>query len=735
MTAQVRLPGEERPLRAGRALLVVSVLLPGLLLALASWHNRREVLREADTRVERTLRILHEHAVKVFETQKLILDRVNGRLPYLDWTREADRADFHAFLAGLQDEYDQIATVTLTDAEGRMLASSRRYPADPAVTFADRDWFVALRSAEPKTLYVSRSYIGRQSGQSVFNVAARILSPDGAFRGVIALSIDRSYFETFYREIDPETPHSVVLLRADGEILAREPIGAAEGSGLEAPVAAAAGRAASGPARAVSPVDGVARIVAYRRVAAYPVYIGFGLGETAVLAAWWRNTATYALIAGLAALALLGVSVLALRQSRQEQLATRRWRAAADALTAEATERRLAEAQLRQAQKMEAVGRLTGGVAHDFNNLLTVVIGNLEMAQRRTAEADTRLTRGIDHAMEGARRAAALTQRLLAFSRQSPLSPEPVDANRLVAGMSDLLRRTLGEQVSVETVLAGGLWWTRADANQMESAILNLAVNARDAMPGGGKLTIETGNAVLDETYAADHAEVSPGQYVMIAVADTGTGMSPEVLGRVFEPFFTTKPVGKGSGLGLAQVYGYMRQTGGHVAIYSEPGHGTTIKLYFPRLDAAPVGAAPRAVMEIPTLIPGALERAPRPGLTVLDVEDDPMVRAFSAAALEEAGYRVVQAASAAEALARLDDHPETCLLFTDVVLAGAQDGRSLADAACARRPGLKVLFTTGYTRNAVLHHDRLDGGSHFLGKPYTAASLGRKVRAVLEEA
>jgi signal transduction histidine kinase/CheY-like chemotaxis protein len=399
-------------------------------------------------------------------------------------------------------------------------------------------------------------------------------------------------------------------------------------------------------------------------------------------------------------------------------------------LIAAATGRERAEEQLRQAQKMEAVGRLTGGVAHDFNNLLTVVIGNLTLAVRRLGEGtDIRVRRGIDGAMEGAHRAAALTARLLAFSRQQPLAPESVDVNRLVAGMSDLLRRTLGEDVAVETVLAGGLWRAHADPNQLESSLLNLAVNARDAMPGGGKLTIETANAHLDDSYAATREEVRPGQYVAICVSDTGGGMSAEVIARAFEPFFTTKPVGKGTGLGLSQVYGFAKQSGGHAAIYSEAGQGTTVKLYLPRLREAEAAHPP--AFTVSATPPG--EARGGEGRCVLVVEDDAMVRDFAVTALEEGGWRVLSAVDGPAALALLDAHPEIALLFTDVVLTGPMNGRQLANAVLVKRPGLPVLFTTGYTRNAIIHHGRLDEGVNFLGKPYTAAALLEKMLALLE--
>ncbi|MDH2313268.1 PAS domain-containing protein [Methylobacterium brachiatum] len=401
---------------------------------------------------------------------------------------------------------------------------------------------------------------------------------------------------------------------------------------------------------------------------------------------------------------------------------------------AEEVERReQAEAQLRQAQKMEAVGRLTGGVAHDFNNLLTVVGGNLEMLQKRLGPgADARALRLVANAMEGAGRAATLTHRLLAFSRQSPLQPEVVDVNKLLAGMSDLLQRTLGEHIAVETVLAGGLWRTEADPNQMENAVLNLAVNARDAMPEGGRLTIETANSHLDELYAAHSREpVTPGQYVLVSVSDTGIGMARDVLERVFEPFFTTKPVGKGTGLGLAQVYGFMRQTGGHAAVYSEVSEGTTIKLYFPRLKRTQDRVQEdETALVAPLLTPDA---QPGAGITILVVEDDAMVRDFAVSALEEAGFVVLAAEDGASGLALLDAHPDIQVLFTDVVLTGGLNGRRVSEEALRRRPDLKVLFTTGYTRNAIIHQGRLDEGVNLLGKPFTAATLVHRLCQIVD--
>ena len=396
-------------------------------------------------------------------------------------------------------------------------------------------------------------------------------------------------------------------------------------------------------------------------------------------------------------------------------------------ITRDLTERRAADERARQAQKMEGIGHLTGGVAHDFNNLLTIIIGNLETLRRNldvpTMDVD-RLRRSADHAMQGARRAESLTQRLLAFSRQQPLEPKLIDLGRLVTGMSELLRRTLGEQITVETVLGGGVWRAHADPSQLELAILNLAVNARDAMPNGGKLTLETGNAYLDEKYASAQAEVLPGQYVMLAVTDSGSGMTPDVKSKAFDPFFTTKDVGHGTGLGLSQVYGFIKQSRGHVKIYSEVGEGTTIKLYLPRVHG-PVEEEENQIHH--SVVRGSQNE------TVLVVEDDPDVRAYSCETLRELGYKVLEAENGRAALYRLDADSTIRVLFTDVGLPGGINGRQLAEEARKRRPGLKVLFTTGYARNAIIHDGRLDPGVELITKPFTQATLATKLRDIID--
>jgi signal transduction histidine kinase len=445
----------------------------------------------------------------------------------------------------------------------------------------------------------------------------------------------------------------------------------------------------------------------------------------------------YGVIALLLAMAALLVVVLSAAQAALRRanhaLAARAVELAAanQVLQEQIAHREEVEAALRQSQKMEVIGQLTGGIAHDFNNLLQVVLGSLErlriLASRGNGRLDAAMDRMVDASMQGGQRAAILTQRLLAFSRRQSLAPKALELNKLVAGMSDLLARTLGETIVIETVLAGGLWRTLADENQLENALLNLAVNSRDAMPDGGKLTIETGNAHLDESYARQEEEVTPGQYVLLAVTDTGTGMSSEVVEKVFEPFFTTKDIGRGTGLGLSQVYGFIKQTGGHVKIYSELGQGTTIKIYLPRLlKPAEDDDASAEARFVPR---GNAHEC------ILVVEDEPSVRALTVEMLSDLGYRIVQAGDGAAALAILAREPAVQLLFTDVGLPGGMNGRQLADTARQSRPDLQVLFTTGYARNAIVHHGRLDPGVELIGKPFSAMDLAHRVRALLDAA
>lgn len=385
------------------------------------------------------------------------------------------------------------------------------------------------------------------------------------------------------------------------------------------------------------------------------------------------------------------------------------------------TEQRQAEEALRQAQKLEALGQMTGGIAHDFNNLLTVIIGGTRLLQR-TVGKDAQALQRIDMVTMAAERGARLIQQLLAFARQQPLEPTIVNLGHLVTDIIPMLQRAVGDKIRVEYVTSGALWNTTIDAIQFQTAVLNLAINARDAMPEGGMLTIEVANATLDEAYAAGHPEVNPGQYVMFAITDTGKGMDAATAMRAIEPFFTTKPVGEGTGLGLPQVYGFVKQSGGHLKIYSEVGGGTTIKLYLPR-ELGEVISQNRQVMALS--LTGTE--------TILLVDDDESVRTTVASMLESLGYEVIAVAGGAEAVSILENGPPVALLFTDIVMPGAVNGRKLAERAAEMNPAIKVLFTSGYTENAIVHNSRLDPGVEFLSKPYDRERLALKVRRVLD--
>jgi PAS domain S-box-containing protein len=391
-----------------------------------------------------------------------------------------------------------------------------------------------------------------------------------------------------------------------------------------------------------------------------------------------------------------------------------------NAFVRDLTQKIAAEDQLRQAQKMEAIGQLTGGVAHDFNNVLTVITGTIEILAEEVSAKPT-LAAIVKLISEAADRGAELTAHLLAFARKQPLRPREVDVNRLVVDSAKLMRPTLGEHIEIRSTLMEQVWTASVDPGQLSSALLNLAINARDAMPDGGKLVLETKNVTFDEEYAAANGDVQPGKYVMVAVSDTGVGIPAAIIDRVFEPFFSTKEVGKGSGLGLSMVYGFVKQSGGHIKVYSEEGHGTTFRLYLPRTDAPAVQLAE----PLPAEIEGGNE-------TILVVEDDELVRAYVSTQLQGLGYTTLTAANGAEALAIADRGAAFDLLFTDVIMPGPLNGRQLAAEMLQRRSQLKVLFTSGYTENAIIHHGRLDSGVLLLAKPYRKLDLARMLRVAL---
>ncbi len=455
-----------------------------------------------------------------------------------------------------------------------------------------------------------------------------------------------------------------------------------------------------------------------------------------ILTLWVPAYGIESLVKGFLALVSLGVTAaLLLMLPRLLVLPTRVQLAHAKAALEEEIEhRRKAEAmvrrfqeieanetQVRQAQKMEAIGQLTGGVAHDFNNILTVITGTIEILADAVKDRPN-LAQITDMISAAAARGADLTRHLLAFSRRQPLQPRNTDVNALVIDSARLLRPTLGEQIEIESMLGHDSAPALIDPSQLSTAILNLALNARDAMPDGGKLTLETKNVVLDESYPSMTSEIKPGNYVMVAVSDTGQGIPGSLLDKVFEPFFTTKDVGKGSGLGLSMVYGFVKQSNGHINIYSEEGHGTTVKLYLPAAVGVPEAQAAEA---------GA-SGAEYGEESILIVEDDALVREYVMTQIGRFGYHTMAAGNAAEALVVIDGPEHVDLLFTDVIMPGGMNGRQLATEAQKRRPNLKVLYTSGYTENAIVHHGRLDAGVLLLPKPYLSSDLARMIRTAL---
>jgi signal transduction histidine kinase/CheY-like chemotaxis protein len=703
-------------------LVAAAAVLPLLVFAgagLLAWHS---IVRDAHLDLQRSLAVATEQATKVLDTQMLIADRVSDLMGNLsDDAIRLDEATLRDRVSAMIGRFPQVSSVVVIGGDGHPLISTLNFPVDRTIGLNDGEYFRALQTPS-KPFQIGALVDTRLTRQPVFFVSRRRGDDPQLFAGVIVVMVSPHYFETFDRTLLNDSPDfSAGLFREDGANLARYPSRSTDYTvpGGYAPVLEAIARQPlSGVFRARSRFDGSERLIAYRKLDAYPVYASIGQRWNSLWAAWRGQMGTHLIFGAPATAALVLLSLLAARRARRQEQTLA-------VLEGEVARREQAEGALRQSQKMEAVGRLTAGIAHDFNNHLTVISSNIELLKRRLSADDEGQGRLADAAMQGVQRAATLTHRLLAFSRQQPLDPEPLDAGQLVAGMSDLLRRTLGEGIAIETVLAGGLWQTRVDANQLENALLNLAVNARDAMPDGGTLTIETANAQLDEAYAALHADVKAGQYVLLAVGDTGTGMSVATIAKAFEPFFTTKPLGQATGLGLSMVYGFVSQSGGHVKIDSEPGRGSTVRLYLPRYIRQ--DQASTAVPQTPAGVSRAT------GETILVVEDDEAVRRTAVEALREMGYVVLEASDAMEAFRLIVDRGGIDLLFTDVGLPGGVDGQALADAARNAASDIRVLFTTGYARNAGPGFGVPEYGVHFLDKPFSLQQLASKIREALD--
>jgi PAS domain S-box-containing protein len=827
-------------------MLAAAIVLPTALFGYIAWRDREGYLSRGIESARQTTQILHEHALKILESDELAMDRLEDRIAGLDWEQIRQRErELHDVIGGIAAAHEQIVTMGLLDETGRFVVTGD-YPTKP-VDVGDRDYVKAMLAGHQGT-YIGAPIVGRFTGKAQFAAVRPRRTGSGRFDGALMVSVDPEYFDRFWRTIIV-SDGAVSLFRDDGVVLATTIPAARQAGHIPADSSMLASiREASAGTLSGRGFDGVERLYTYMKLQNYPIYVSYGIALDAVLAPWREHLVSYGLLALAMALCLAGMTLLIMRYVRSqdeaagrladstarlesemrirehaegevrrsqedyrtlylktpvmlhsidrggrminvsdfwlEQMGYRReeviGRSSSDFLTEasrkhnievglpelmqhgfvrqmplqlvrkdgtvfdvltnslaardengvflrslavsfDVTDWKRAETQLRQAQKMEAIGQLTGGIAHDLNNLLTVILANVERAEL-TANDPVQLARAIAGVQRGADRAAALTSQLLAFSRRQPLEPRVVDVGRLLTRLSDLLRRTLGEAIEIETVTGGGLWFAFCDASQLESALVNLAVNARDAMRERGKLTLEASNASLDDDYVKTNVDVKPGQYVMLAVTDTGGGMAPDIVERAFEPFFTTKPEGKGTGLGLSQVFGFVKQSEGHVKIYSELGQGTTIRIYLPR---APVDATPSTERPFPSTAPTGSE-------TILVVEDDHDVRTAVIGMLGDLGYSVIEAANADEAL-RVLQASKADLIFTDVVMPGSMTVKQMVEAALRLQPGIKVLFTSGYTQNAIIHHGRLDEGVHLISKPYKRDQLAYKLRSLLD--
>jgi signal transduction histidine kinase/CheY-like chemotaxis protein len=686
-------------------------------------------LRERDMKEERsTLSAIDillvqetDHALQSVDlvliniADKLSADNLSSARQFT--ARESDRATYDMLKTRIIG-VPQLTVVSLIGADGKLINYSRGFPpADFQV--ADREYFKALKDNPHDKVFVSEPVENRATHEWTIYLARRVSSASGRFLGLVIGGIDLDYFENLYKTLQLGPAGAISLWRSDGTLLARFPVEQGPRFGavklpleridqFDGPVTYEA------PATRTQP----ARLVANMASRQFPIVITVNKTTAQILKDW--NQVAFLMIVGtLICLAALGLGLwLLLRHFN-----TYRALALAHEERSKAVaEREQAEAQLRQAQKLESLGQLTGGIAHDFNNLLTAVLGNLELLKRQTEKTDERLHRWANNAFDAANRGAALTQRLLVFSRRQPLELSATNVVTLLDSMSDLLTRTLGENVQVSTDIVPDLWPAYADLNQLDNAILNVAINARDAMEGRGYLTIAARNCYIDSRKFRDNPEVKPGPYVKLAITDTGGGIPPEVLERVFEPFFSTKPVGQGTGLGLSQVYGFVKQTGGHIQILTEAGKGTTVELYLPR--ATQDGIADDVTDS------DADAGSPKEMGTILVVEDDSDVRSYSAEILRDLGFFVREADNAQTALDILRSDCVVDLLFTDIGLPG-MTGTELARESAKLRPNLKVLLTTGYAQEKIVS-SRRSSGLLLIPKPFGSADLAQKIKLVL---
>jgi len=701
-----------------RALLVASVVVPIVALGLFARHTHKEYVRAAQDRAQRLASVVQEHTLKVFETMGLVLHTADQKLRGATWEQIATSKDLWDELKKLETSSEQVGAIFVIDRNGFGPLTTRQFPSPP-VDFSDRDYYFEQRRAN-QGLYVGQAYTGKVSHDPIFNFSIRRSTDDGHFDGVIGISAYVRYFEDYYRGLGMlEDRFAIALVRDDGNILVRYP---ALGTGSSKIPAGSLFmqklQGDRGTFFARSPFNGLERLYGFMKVRGYPVYAVYGIDDRSITAEWLETASQAAALAFVVGFCLFVTAWFALRRAKQEALAHESLTRTTRALEQEIEKRERAEASLLQAQRLEAVGQLTGGIAHDFNNLLTVISGNLDLADRRDdIKSVRRLLRSIRYASE---RATSLTRQLLAFSRRHMLNPKTVSLTTALERTRMLIEHSAPESITLTFDLTEDPCPVRVDVSEFEAAVLNLAVNARDAMPHGGTLKFSLRDVVLQAGDGRLKApQLSPGAYVELQIADSGCGMAPETLARVYEPFFTTKESGKGTGLGLSQVYGFVQQSGGSIAIDSEAGRGTRVSILLPRSHESIVTET------------GDLAGAPKlvRAATILVVEDDPEVRQTSVAMLLDLGHQVLVARDGPEALALVRTGNPIDILFTDVAMPGGMSGIALAGQAVAILPTLKVLITTGYPG----HPELLRNEFAVLPKPFTRLDLELLIRQLIE--
>jgi signal transduction histidine kinase/CheY-like chemotaxis protein len=688
-------------------LALIGLLFPALLFAAAAWKDRAAILENAEGDGFKIVALLSEQAGNLFTGHEIILDMIADRVRDRDWGTIRLPADFMHDLELMDKRLDGASEILIVDAMGDLRATTAI--ADPKQPFpaADRSCFLTLSRNEVESC-ISQPHSAAGSGHYLFSLSRR-LEKDGAFNGTAQVAISADYIASLWASATPSASDIVTLFGSDGTVLAQSGPRALSEPGRQDVGKSLAGKIRDTDAGVITgplSAGGADRITVYTKVAANaPVYISLSLDKSAILATWHANLTVYGLVAASATAGIMVALGIALRRAKSERRAVSLWRA-------EVEERERTQEQLRQSQKMEGLGKLTGGIAHDFNNLLTAVLGSLELLRKRLPADDERAVRLLNNAEMGAKRGAALTQRLLAFGRRQTLMPVPVELPVLVHGMSNLLHSALGSGVGIEIRIPAGLPPVLVDANQLELALLNLAGNARDAMAGSGQLTIA----------AREELDAAAEPFVVLSITDTGIGMDQATLAQATEPFFTTKGVGKGTGLGLSMVHGLTAQSGGKLVLYSAPGEGTTAELWLPRAKTAALAPAPQsaAVSEF--------RAEPVRACAVLVVDDDPLVLASTVSMLEDLGHAALQAASGHQALQILRAGAEVGLVVTDQTMPG-MTGVQFATELRGFRPDLPVLLATGYADRAEV----VGCGLPVLAKPFDQAALAHAIGECLK--